>query len=172
MKEVAADRWLVFYYEQMKGYGGLGAQDPVEDSGEVFADSCRECGDPEAFARLCKDAGAWVCNSCGEPWKITTEYRFVGEVRTAPRKGAVDDRCAKRFDLGVQFEEFTTDKDSVWAARYYVANCLEYSIRELIELGQEVWGEGAPTTMWGVRKLIDEGRENWTERLRKIGIRA
>ena len=169
MKEVAADRWLVFYYEQMKGYGGLAAQDPVEDSGEVFAEECR-CKDPEAFSRLVEDT--WVCSSCGEDWRITMEYRFAGEVRIAPRKGAQDDRCAKRADLAVQFDEFTTDKDSVWAARYYVANCLEYSIRELIEMGREVWGEEAPSTMWGVRKLIDAGRENWSRRLNNIGIRA
>jgi len=164
-----ADRLMVFTYENFKAGGASGAQDPVEDSGEVLERTCRGCDAPVNFATF--DGSDWTCRRCNSDWVVTTEYRFVGEVRMAPRKGAYDDRMAKQFDLRNQFEEFINDPKMLWPARIYVANCLEYSIRELVAIAPETWGEDAPATMWGVRKNIEAGRSEWSRRLATLKIK-
>ena len=67
-KGIAADRWMVFYYEQRQGYGGLAAQDPDRGLGGRFLQKTADARPPEP-SRL---------------W-----YKVSGNVPTAKRNGAL-----------------------------------------------------------------------------------
>ena len=154
---------------------GLKAQDPIEAEGLVFVERCNECGGKEIVSDAMfeeKSPSGALCNHCFLPWETQMAYRFIGEVRVAPKKSAGHDKLGKTLDLSLQLDRLIADESIEWELKYYVASCDGWSLRELVEEGPKAWGDNAPTTVYGVRQLVMAGREIWSATCRKIGVRV
>jgi len=172
-----ADDYMTRYLHHKNNPCELQAQNPIEAEGIMYVENCLECGSKDAAPMTdsgteVKSPSGAVCTICKSPWETRTEYRFIGEVRTAPDKASAHRRAGAMADLGIQYDRFMADKAIELEAQYYIASCAGWSLRELVEDGPGYFGDHAPTTVYGVRKLVMNGREEWAIRMRKIGIKV
>lgn len=170
-----ADKWIERYYRGKGSGGPRGVGDPVADSGIVLSRTCASCSDSHAeptsdsgFPR--KSRTGYFCSKCGNDWNVTEEVRFIGEIKVSTVASWLDAKLTKQLDLSRQFNEFVEDPLFLWEAKYYISNCMGFSIRRLVKEGPETWGEEAPDTIWKVRKAVMTGRKEWARRLKEIGI--
>ncbi|HIK60040.1 MAG TPA: hypothetical protein EYF98_05040 [Planctomycetes bacterium] len=170
-----ADGVMVQCLKNRRNPQGLKAQNPVEAEGLVFVERCDNCGGKDKVSDAMyedKSPSGVLCNFCRAPWETQKAYRFIGEVRVAPKKSAGHDKLGRMLDLSMHFDRLIADESIQWPIRYYVANCDGWSLRALVEEGPKTWGPDAPDTVYGVRLLVREGREIWSATCRKIGVKV
>ncbi len=93
----------------------------------------------------------------------------MGEIRVAPRPGAVGERLDNALEMKTAI---TTLIDTGSDAKVYVAFAIGYTIKSLVKGSKRVGFTDEDLTEWQIRQAIDRGRALWGATLKRLGIRT
>jgi len=169
----SADEWAAFAFEILHA-SPVKAQDPIATTSMMGASKCKSCGAPKRCMKFIEPVDGlgdprFVCTLCHAAWIAKMQTISMGEVRVAPRPGAVGERMDNALEMKKAIMSLI---DTGSDAKVYVAFAIGFTVKRLVKGSKRVGFTEGDLTEWQIRQAIDRGRALWGQTLKCLGIRT
>lgn len=157
--------WITWYYEVRDSHGAPALRF-VDSVGRLYAEKCRDCGSRTRHAR---NDGSWACGHCGRDWDFDDRFLLKGEVQKSVRHDGFELKNGRQFDIARLVANLL--REHPIPGHLFVANAMHHPIRQLCELGPEMWPDWDLTwTKHSVHEAVKQGEAIWEDMLLLAGV--